>query len=170
MAASPSTLNYFIGKGVLSFTPDGGSIRDLGNAPEVELTPDLEELEHFSSRGGVRTKDRTVILEKGLTLRVVLDEVTPENLAMLLLGTVSTNTATDKYFEIFALSEIVGAIAFTGSNDIGNQYQLDLPSVSFIPGSGFNLISDEWGQIELTGDVLEVDGSFGTLTEITQAT
>lgn len=43
---------------------------------------------------------------------------------------------------------------------------MTLPSVSFGPSGSLNLISDEWGQIEITGEVLTVNGSFGTLEVI----
>lgn len=171
MPASPNTLNYFIGKGITTFTPTGGSPRDLGNAPEVELTPNVEELEHFSSRSGVRNMDRKVVIEKGLTLRIVLDEITAENLAMLLLGNVETNSDGSKTFQIYERTEVTGAIGFVGTNDVGNKVTITLPQVSFGPSGSFNPISDEWGQIELTGEVLAneyTDGSsdFGTITMV----
>lgn len=174
MPTSPNALNYFIGKGTIAFTPTGGVERDLGNAPEVELTPTIEKLDHFSSRSGVRTKDRSIVLEKSMTLRIVLDEITAENLQMLLIGSeVATNTDGTKSFDIFEQSEITGAITFTGTNDVGNQVVMSLPSVSFTPTGSLNLISDEWGQIEVTAEVLSTtytDGStnFGTIT-ITEA-
>lgn len=163
MATSPSTLNYFIGKGTISFTATGGSARDLGNAPEVELTPAIEKLDHFSSRSGVRSKDRTIVLEKTLTLRIVLDEITADNLALLLLGGTVDTTNT---FTIYENSEITGSLVFTGTNDVGNQVTMTLPNVSFTPTGSLNLISDEWGQIELTADVLLDDSTvptFGTI-------
>jgi len=172
MATSPNALNYFIGKGTISFTPTGGSARDLGNAPEVELTPNITKLDHFSSRSGVRKKDRTVVTEKGMTLRIVLDELTVENLNMLLLGgTVTTNTDLSNSFQIFAESEITGAITFTGTNDVGNKVTMSLPSVSIQPSGSLGLISDEWGQIEITVEVLATeytDGTsdFGTITVV----
>ncbi|NEI52716.1 hypothetical protein GR217_34420 [Rhizobium leguminosarum] len=163
MPTSPNVLNYFIGKGIIKFTPSGGSQRDLGNAPEIEMTPATEKLDHFSSRTGVRTKDRSITLEKSLALRIVLDELTAENLALLLLGEVTSNTAGNSEFEIFSESEIKGVIAFQGTNDIGNKVNVSLPSVSFGPSGSLNLISDEWGQVELTGEVLQSAGSFGTI-------
>jgi len=162
MPASPNTLNYFIGKGIIKFTPTGGSIRDLGNAPEIELTPTIEKLDHFSSRAGVKKKDRTVVTEKGATIRIVLDEVTAENLSMQLMGEIATSTDGTKSFRIMSESEITGQIDFTGTNDVGNQVDVQLPNVSFGPSGSFNLISDEWGQIEITGDVLATEYSDGT--------
>ncbi|MGR9252742.1 phage tail tube protein [Rhizobium leguminosarum] len=162
MPASPNTLNYFIGKGIIKFTPAGGVQRDLGNAPEIEITPTIEKLDHFSSRSGVRKKDRTVVTEKGATIRIVLDEVTAENLALQLMGEVSTSTDGTKSFRIMSESEITGVIDFTGTNDVGNQVDMHLSNVSFGPSGSFNLISDEWGQIEITGDVLATEHTDGT--------
>lgn len=167
MASSPNPLNYFLGKGKITFTPTGGSPRDLGNAPDVELTPELERLDHFSSRSGVRSKDRSIILEKTLTLRIVLEEITAENLGLLLLSDVDTDTTGAKVLDIFSLSEITGSIEFEGTNDVGNKVNLNLPNVSFGPSGSLNLISDEWGRIEITADVLvDNTGSFGTATII----
>lgn len=165
MADSPSLLNYSVLKGKCFFTPTGGSERDLGNAPEVELTPEVEKLDHFSSRAGVRSKDRSIVLEKTLTLRIVLDEVTPENLRMALIGGPSEpNTEGHAAFGIFAQSEVTGAFRFEGTNDVGNKIHVSLPKVSFGPSGSLNLISDEWAQIELEGEVLfdETAGDFGT--------
>lgn len=162
MATSPSTLNYFIGKGTITFAG-----RNLGNCPEVELTPEIEKLDHFSSMSGVRSKDRSIVLEKRMTLRIVVEEITAENLALLLLGT----AASDGSFTIFEESEITGQVVFTGTNDVGNQITMTLPNVSFGPSGGLNLISDEWGNFELTGDVLLSDDSspiFGTI-QVTDA-
>ncbi|TCN30342.1 hypothetical protein [Sinorhizobium americanum] len=170
MPASPSVDNYFIGKGVCFFTPTGGVERDLGNAPEVELTPAVEKLDHFSSRTGTRTKDRSIVIEKSVTLRIVLEEITAENLAMLLMDQDIT-TATDgtKTLRILKDTEITGAFRFDGRNDVGNRIDINLPSVSFGPTGSFNPISDEWGQIEITAEVLVTeytDGTsdFGTIT------
>jgi len=163
MATSPNVLNYFVGKGTLQFTPTGGVLRDLGNAPEVEITPEIERLDHFSSRSGVRSKDRSVVLEKTLTCRIVLDELTAANIGLLLLGSVTENTDGTNTIDIFSESEITGALLFTGTNDIGNQCVVTMPSVSFGPSGSLSLISDEWGQVELTADVLLSDSTFGSI-------
>ena len=70
MPVSPSTDNYYVGKGKLSFKPTGApTFRDLGNVTELETTPNLTTLEHFSSREGVEKKDKEVVTEKKLTVR-----------------------------------------------------------------------------------------------------
>jgi hypothetical protein len=166
-AVSPNVLLYSVLKGTVSFTPTDGSPRDLGNAPEFELTPGIDKLDHFSSRAGTRKKDRSVVREQTLTARIVLDEWTAENLQMALMGgDTTTNTDGTKSFGIMAVSEITGALTFTGTNDIGSKVSLVLPNVSFTPSGSLNLISDEWGTIEVTADVLydEEAGDFGTCT------
>lgn len=165
MAATPNVLNYYIGKGVVSFKKDGDmDYRDLGNVPEFEFTPSIEKLDHHSSRGGVKTKDRTVALEKNATIRIVMDEMVAENLALAAMGEVEDNTAGDPVIDIFSLTEIRGALKFIGTNEIGAQVDILLYTVSFTPSSSINPISDEWGQIEITGDVLNTGSGFGTMT------
>jgi len=45
MPVSPSTDNYYVGKGKLSFKAAGsGAFRDLGNVTELETTPNLTTL------------------------------------------------------------------------------------------------------------------------------
>jgi hypothetical protein len=68
-------------------------------------------------------------------------------------------------FNIYAASEIIGAVKFVGANDVGPQLQVDFPKVMFRPAEAIGLIQEEWGQLTLTGEVLVDDtGIFGTLT------
>jgi len=62
-------------------------------------------------------------------------------------------------------SQIEGELVFTGTNDIGPKLVITLPLVQFGPSGALGFIQDEWGQIELEGDVLAdpVTGSFGTV-------
>ena len=165
MGTSPDVLNYYIGKGSVSIKLDGeGVFREVGNVPEIELTPEIEKLEHFSSQSGVKTKDRSVVTRKAGILRIVLDEVTSLNLQLAMVGAISVDTAGDDEIDIMSLSELKGAVQFVGANDIGQQVDISLLSVDFSAGPPCNPISDEWGQIEITGELLAVAGKFGTMT------
>lgn len=169
MAVSPNVNNYYLGKGNVYVSetatePGTGDWRHVGNVPEFEFTPEIENLEHFSSMEGVRTKDRTIVLEKSGQLRMVLEEFTPENLAVALLGTQEDNSDGDAVIEIFAENSKRLAVKFVGSNDVGPRYEAFFPGVDFIPSAAIGLINEEWGNMELTGDVVTVGGSFGTIT------
>jgi len=164
---SPNVLNYFIGKGVVSFKKDGEmTFRDVGNVPEFEFTPELETLEHFSSRAGVKTKDRTVVISKSGTLRMVMEEFTAANLALALLGDVDTDSGGNTVIEIFASNAVSGQVKLTGTNEVGSRFEWLFNKVDFIPSSAISPISDEWGQLEVSGEVSAVNGKFGTVTKL----
>jgi hypothetical protein len=166
MAVSPSTDNYYVGKGKISFKAVGQTtFRDLGNVSSLETTPDVTTLEHFSSREGVKKKDKEVVTEKKLTVTMVMDEWTADNLAMALLGDVETDSAGNKVIDIFSRNSFEGALKYEGTNEIGPQMDIDLFRVVFKPGKSLNPISDEWGNIEIEGEALANEqGKFGTWT------
>ena len=165
MPAAPSIDNYYIGKGKVYWTPDGGAERELGNVPEFEFTPALEKLDHYSAQAGVRTKDRSVVLEKSATVRIVMEEWSVENLRMALMGgTAADDGSGNMTFALLAVDELRGALRFEGANSVGPKVTFDLPLVAFTPSSAISPITDEWGTLELTGEVLTSAGSFGTVT------
>lgn len=92
MAVSPNTDNYSLGKGVLYFnqkdqtTSVYGGERDLGNATEFAFNVSLEKLEHFSSRGGLKAKDKEIISQITPGVTFTLDEINEANLKMLTLA------------------------------------------------------------------------------------
>lgn len=91
-----SSDNYTLGKGVVSFNQLIDSTYmgelDLGNCPEFSFTIDLEKLDHYSSRGGIKSKDKEVISEISPTVTFTLDEITKDNFALLTLADVEDVT------------------------------------------------------------------------------
>lgn len=166
MPESPSTDNLWIGKGIVTFQATGETAaRDLGEVSEVELQPVIERLDYFSNRQGVRRKVRSVIVEKGGTVRLVMDEITAQNLALAVAGTITTNTAGDSVVNILAGNETTGVVRITGTNEVGQQIDAEFLKVSFAPEGSLSFISDEFGSIEITGELLADDnGDFGTMT------
>lgn len=160
---SPNTGNLRVGKGKVSFKKTGGAYRFMGNCPSLEITPTLEKLEHFSSMEGTKTKDLTIILSKSGTVKLILEEWTPDNLALILMGEIDEAAVGGPEIDIFSESEITGELKFESANDVGPQWDITLYNVSFIPSAAFNPISDEFGQIEITGDILirANDSKFG---------
>ena len=145
--------------------PASSTFRDLGNVTELETTPNLTTLEHFSSREGVKKKDKEVVTEKKLTVRLVMDEWTADNLAMALLGDVTVDVDGNTVIDIFSRNAFEGELKYEGTNEIGPQMDIDLLKVAFKPGKSLNPISDEWGNIEIEGEALaDALGKFGTWT------
>ena len=65
---------------------------------------------------------------------------------------------------IGAQSQMRGSLKFTGANDIGPNIVMTLTLVQLAPATALNVIGDEYGIIEIEGEVLIVAGSFGTVT------
>lgn len=85
--------NYTLGKGILYFNRWQNAAyagwKDLGNAPAFSFNVNIEKLEHFSSRGGLKVKDKEIISQLTPSLSFTLDEITPENFALLGLATIA---------------------------------------------------------------------------------
>jgi hypothetical protein len=153
---APDPENYQIGKGIASFKPEGDvDFVDLGNCSEIEYEPSIDKLDHFSSRTGIKTKDKSVVLERGGTLRVLMEEATAFNLQLLLMGTIGVDgPAGEPSVDIFTQDTIRGEFKFQATNDVGPRWDWHLYNVEFAPSGSVNLISDEWNNYEVTGEVL----------------
>ena len=90
MAASPNTDNYVLGKGVIYFDQLINSVYqgelDLGNAPTFTTNISIEERDHFSSRSGLKAKDKVIVSQLTPSFTFTLDEINKENLALLNLA------------------------------------------------------------------------------------
>lgn len=173
---SPNTDNYFSGKGIVKIKRLDLSetvFRDIGDCPVFEMTPNVSKMDHFSSRGPRRYKDRSDVSQVELALRIQLDELTAENFAMALTTHVSSGASSSHYaysMEIMQDAEIQAAVRFVGTNAIGAKVQIDLPNVVFSSSAAMNLIVEQYGNLEIQGDVQgATNGSFGKLYwDITQ--
>lgn len=161
--------NYYIGKGIVSLKLAGDTeFVDCGNVTVFEFTPDLTTLEHFSNREGVKTKDRTVVTEKKGTLKMTMEEWTARNVALALLGTIGVDGQGREVIDIFAANSIAAEVKFTGTNQIGPKWEHHFLKVDFTPSAAVSPLSDEWGALELNGDVAAVNGKFGTATKLSE--
>lgn len=112
--------NYTLGKGILYFDrfQNGAysGYRDLGNAPSFSFNVNIEKLEHFSSRGGLRVKDKEIISQLTPSCSFTLDEITAENFEILGLATIEdqSQAAATGQSETFAAA--VGKIVLSKKN------------------------------------------------------
>lgn len=171
MATSPNIENYQMSLGSLYIKIDGvdGSLRHVGNAPSITYSPDIDLLEHNQSMSGIQSVDFTLARRLSATLAVTLEEVTPENMALFVLGTPSANTAGDQTIGGLTSTAMTGDLEFIGANSIGQMIDFRC-RVSITPTGEFNLISDEINTIELEMKVLQDDGQYGEWTLREQAT
>ncbi len=168
MPTSPSTENYRIGKGIVSFQATGEStFRDLGNCPSFTYTPDITKKEHFSSRTGIKTKDKTIITQLGATIKFTLDEITGENLALFALsGSSETDSDGNVVLRGLSQTEFTGELQMVGTNQEGQQVDF-LCNVSFVPSGDFQFITDgdDFSVVQVEAEVLVDDnGDYGVWT------
>ncbi len=134
--------DYNLGRGVvyiaeldvLTLLPDVNGYRDLGNAPEFNITPTEEVLQHFSSRRGLKTLDREVTMSQQIGGSFNLDEFNDENLAVLFNGDQNS----------FPNPTVLGFAAgvLADSAKLGRWYDIiDDITVPLIPGRAYDVPS-----------------------------
>lgn len=110
--------NYTLGRGrvffdrfpsnvVVDALTRGSGERYLGNTPEFVTNSTSEDLDHFSSEGGVRTKDDSVQLQLDRAGSFITDNISAENVALFFLGEASTLTQA----AATAVEEVVAGVA-----------------------------------------------------------
>lgn len=119
---APNSDNYTLGRGVLAFQrEDWPGELDLGNAPDVTFNVDITKLDHFSSRSGLRAKDKTVVSELVPAINFTLDEVNDDNIEMAFMCTVRnvTQAANDNIAATVIDSVMLNRYYDVGNRDIG---------------------------------------------------
>ena len=92
MGSTSNKKYYTIGKGVGYFNPINAGTglfegwQDLGNIPNFGFSVDTEKLEHYSSRGGLKAKDLSILSQISPKLTFTADEMNPENIARFMIG------------------------------------------------------------------------------------
>src|ERR1035437_4365141 len=166
--SSPNIGNYYVGKGILTIKLLGESdFTDCGNAPVFEFMAKVTNLDHYSSRTGVRVKDFTAVIEISGSLTMQLEELTARNMGFAQIGLPTGGPSpTPDTIDIFSNPVIYGSVKFVGTNDIGPIWTVNFPLVKLSPTKALGLIANTWGVIDLDGDVLydQNQHTFGTAT------
>lgn len=166
---SPDVGNLAVGKGFILFKPDDQSdYFHVGNVPTFSFTPKVTLLDHYSAMAGTRLKDLTIVTEKSGEIKMDLEELTAQNLAMLVLGDVTDDGAVpDAHTQvtIFSRDSLTGRLKFYATNEVGPRWYVDLLSVNLTPGGDFSPITENaFAKMIVHGSVYSVDGVFGTMT------
>ena len=152
------------------------SMTDVGNCSKFDAEVTEQTLDHFSSRSGLKTKDKSVTIEIGYNLTFDLDEISVNNLKLFLKGSLTgtriirANTVLDAEY----------ALQFQSDNPVGPNEKWEFWRMKLSPAGGFSLISDEWSKLSFKGTGLADTANhstspyftvtFGTTTTTTTST
>jgi hypothetical protein len=165
---APDVGNLAVGKGFILFQPvDQPDFYHLGNVPTFTFTPKVVVLDHYSSMQGTKIKDLTIVTEKSGEVKMDLEELTAQNLALLLMGDVGDDGGTppNAQVQIFSRESLIGRLKFYATNEVGPRWYVDLLSVNMVPSGDFSPITDNtFVKMVVSGSVQAVDGVFGTMT------
>lgn len=148
-------------------TKVGTGQRYLGNTPELSMTSDSENLDHFDADNGIRIKDDSMLLELNRSGSFVTDHISPENLAMFFLGTSAPLTqvaATAQPFNIAAAKPNhryqIGASPTTpaGVRGISNVTVTSDPTgTTYVEGLDFTVNLENGGLVILSSGSIVAD-------------
>ena len=110
--------NYTLGKGEVHFgqfvsgtqVPRGE--RFFGDVRALSVTAEQENLDHFSSTRGIRTKDASVVLQLDYSGSFETENISAENLALFFLGESLTTTATSTPVVGEALADVEKGLSY----------------------------------------------------------
>lgn len=163
MPASPSVLNYQYGAGALWLKVDDVDValRHVGNLKSMTLSKEIETLEHKQTMSGLRSTDLEIVTEVGAAMNVELDEVTPENMALFVMGTPTANTDAGSTILGLSLTNMDADFQYVSANARGRD-MIFSGRASIRPNGDFSFITDGLTSIPLTLKVLQSGGAFGT--------
>lgn len=149
--------NYaYMGKGIVSLTPEaGGTAVDVGNVSSLNfnINENIIKLPNYRTGGGGTYAQVNRI--ESVEFTATLHDLSPENLAMVTFG---TSTVVDNVATIEALT--TGAktfmMTFAGVNEAatGRTVTVTVHKAKIGAAQGLGFIGDEFGALEITGEVL----------------
>lgn len=142
--------------------------RYFGNTPELNMTVESENLDHFDSDNGVRVKDDSMLLELNRTGSFVTDHISPPNLAAFFLGADSVLTQTSAASQTFAINDVkkgrryqIGSTSALpqGVKGITNVVVTSVPpGTTYAAGTDYTVDLDTGGLVILSTGTIPEDG------------
>lgn len=141
--------------------------RYLGNTPELSMTSESENLDHFDADNGIRIKDDSMLLELNRTGAFVTDHISPENLALFFLGDASVLTQASATAQTYAITDVkkgrryqIGATALApaGVRGLANVTVESVPAgTTYTAGTDYTVNLDNGGLVILDGGTIAED-------------
>ena len=167
MPDAPDIQNLSIFQGIVSFDLNAaGTFRDLGEVSRFQTTLSVERRKFYSRRSPIKSVSTIFNVQSELEVALTLWEWNPANLALALMSDVTQNTAGADVIEILSTTTITGALRLVHTNDIGQKFQIDYPSVSILPTGDIDFLQEEEASFDLQCEALQVGGTYGTVVQI----
>lgn len=161
--------NLVLGRGKVFFAPyprgatTGGTKGYFGNTPTMALAQTNTKLDHYSSEGGLKVKDKSIILQTDMTVTFDCDNVSDGNLALWFGGNNTDALPSDAPGDLGAIAivgrsdTIYGALFFESDNPVGDNKNYWWPYVSLTPNGNYALKGDAWQVMSFTAEALKRD-------------
>ena len=149
--------NYaYMGKGIVSLTPEGGgTARDIGNVSSLQfnINENIIKLPNSRTPGGGTYASVNRI--ESVEFTATLHDFSPENLAMVLFGTTTTATGVAT-IEALTTGAQTFEMVFEGVNEAatGKTVTVTVHRAKIGAAQGLGFIGDDFGALEITGEVL----------------
>ena len=163
--------NLVLGRGKVFVMPypkgttTGGTKGYLGATPSFAIAQSNTKLDHFSAEGGIKVKDRSVILTQDMTITLEVDNIMIANLALWYGGNDTDALPDDAPGDIGTIAvigradTIFGAVFFESDNAEGDNTNYWFPYCSITPNGTFALKGDTWQVMTFTIEALMRDNA-----------
>ena len=163
--------NLVLGRGKVFVSPyplgttTGGTKGYLGATPSFAIAQSNTKLDHFSAEGGIKVKDRSVILTQDMTITLEVDNIMIANLALWYGGNDTDALPDDAPGDIGTIAvigradTIFGAVFFESDNAEGDNTNYWFPYCSITPNGTFALKGDTWQVMSFTIEALKRDNA-----------
>lgn len=136
----------------------------LGNLDTCSLTPTYTTLDHYIVVNGSRTKDKSIITEKNLSITATFDEMNVGNLQRFLMATNDDSTAGAVMENVAA----EGSAVLVYKSTYGTNFMYVIPRCALISEGDLAFSGEAWIKGGLKLNVLSLTGfnptSIGTIT------
>lgn len=163
--------NLVLGKGKLYFAPypkglkTGGIKGYLGNTPQVNVAQTSTKLDHYSSEGGLKIKNASIVLQSDQTITFDTDDMSLANIALWFGGnntdTLPSDAPTDlgTMRVVGAMDAAYGELFYESDNPVGDNVNYWWPYVNLTPTGSLPLKGDTWQQMQFTAEALKRDNA-----------
>lgn len=161
--------NLVLGRGKVFFAPyahnqtTGGIKGYFGNTPQMTLTQTNTKLDHYSSEGGLKIKDKSILLQSDMNITFDCDNISYGNLTLWFGGNNVEAAPSDAPTDIGTLTlvgsadAVYGALFYESDNPVGDNKNMWWPYVMLSPNGNLALKGDAWQTLSFTAEALKRD-------------